>query len=77
MVRTIITLEDVDKKWLDRYSERSGRPTAETIRLAIKEFQKKTQSHEYQHALKASAGILKGAKVDSVKFVRKIREEWD
>lgn len=77
MVRTIITLQESDKRWLDRYSERSGKATAETIRLAIKEFQKKTQSQEYEDALKSTAGVLKNSKEDSVRFVRKIREEWE
>lgn len=76
MVRTIITLEETDKKWLDRYSGRHGRSTAETIRLAIHEFQKKIRHGEYQKILESTAGILKD-KVDSVQFVKKIREEWD
>ena len=39
MVRTIVSIEEEDKRWLDRYSDRHDRSTAETIRLAIKEFQ--------------------------------------
>ena len=76
MVRTIITLEENDKKWLDRYSGRYGRSTAETIRQAIKEFQKQARKGEYQNILKATAGLFKG-KDDSVSFVRKLRGEWD
>ena len=77
MTRTIITLEDTDKRWLDRYSGRHSQSTAETIRLAIKEFQKKTRTESYHKILMDTAGILKGDANDSVRFVRKIREEWD
>lgn len=76
MVRTIITMEQSDKKWLDRYSGRHSQSTAETIRLAIKEFQKKKQEADYRVAVESTAGLL-GGKDDSVRFVRKLREEWD
>ena len=76
MVRTIVTIEEHDKRWLDRYSGNHHQSTAETIRMAIKEFQKKTQEKDRQRALKDTAGLLKG-KDDSVRFVRKLREEWD
>lgn len=76
MVRTIVTIDEADKKWLDRYSDRQGRSTAETIRLAIKEFQKKARAGEYRRQLDSTAGLLKGGE-DSVRFVRKLRGEWD
>ena len=76
MVRTIVTIEESDKRWLDRYSGQQGRSTAETIRLAIKEFQKRARAGDHERILKGTAGLLKG-KDDSVRFVRKLREEWD
>ena len=75
MVRTIVTLEDADKRWLDRYSGRQGKSTAETIRMAIKEFQKKTRESGYRKILEETSGVLKGGE-DSVRFVRKLRKEW-
>ncbi|OGW84055.1 MAG: hypothetical protein A3C47_00075 [Omnitrophica bacterium RIFCSPHIGHO2_02_FULL_51_18] len=76
MVRTIVTLGESDKRWLDRYSDRHDRSTAETIRMAIKEFQKKTQEGDYRRVLKDTAGLLKGVD-DSVRSVQKLRQEWD
>ncbi len=76
MVRTIVTLEESDKRWLDRYSDRHERSTAETIRMAIKQFQKKAREGDYLRILKDTAGLLKGGD-DSVRSVRKLREEWD
>lgn len=75
MVRTIVTVEDADKRWLDRFSHRHGQSTAQTIRIAIKDFQKQSRQSDYKKALEATAGLLKG-KDDSVRFVRKLRDEW-
>ena len=76
MVRTIVTLEEGDKRWLDRYSDQHGQSIAQTIRMAIKDFQTGARAGDYRKKLKDTAGILKG-KDDSVRFVRKLREEWD
>ena len=76
MVRTIVTIEESDKRWLDLYSGRHSQSTAETIRLAIKVFQKTAQEGGPSSLLKDTAGLLRG-KDDSVRFVRKLREEWD
>ena len=76
MVRTIVTIEDSDKRWLDRYSDKHGQSIAQTIRSAIREFQKKARESGYHEALRKTAGLFKG-KDDSVSFVRKLRREWD
>ena len=75
MVRTIVTIEDSDKRWLDKYSDKHGQSTAQTIRSAIREFQKKIQENSYHGTLRKTAGLFKG-KDDSVRFVRKLRREW-
>ena len=75
MVRTIVTLEDADKRWLDRYSGRQGTSTAETIRMAIKEFQRKARDSGYRRVLDETSGLLKGGE-DGVRFVRNLRKEW-
>lgn len=76
MARTIITLEDADKKWLDRYSSRHNQSAAETVRFAIKQLQNQVRAGERAQVLKTTAGILKGQE-DSVTFVRQIRKEWE
>ncbi len=76
MVRTIVTLDEGDKRWLDKYSEGHRQSTAKTIRLAIRDFKKRTQEIGHHQALKQTAGLLNG-KDDSVQFVRNIRKEWD
>ncbi|OIO37092.1 MAG: hypothetical protein AUJ72_05230 [Candidatus Omnitrophica bacterium CG1_02_46_14] len=76
MMRTIVTIEESDKRWLDRYSGKHHQSTAETIRLAIKEFQKRSRQDSYRNILQDTTGLLKD-KDDSVSFVRKLREEWE
>lgn len=76
MVRTLVSLDDSAKRWLDKYSGAHKQSTAQTVRFAIKEFQKKTQEHGYYEALHKTAGLLK-SKGDSLKFVRRLRKEWD
>ena len=76
MTRTIVTLEEADKRWLDRYSGRHSQSTAQTIRLAIKEFQAKAQTEGYRQAIQSTAGLLRGGE-DSVQAVRRLRREWD
>ena len=75
MVRTLVSIEESDKRWLDRYSDKHKQSTAETIRLAIREFQKKSRESGYRTVLKDTMGLFKGRE-DSVKFVRKLRNEW-
>ena len=76
MTRTLVTLQDSDKRWLDRYSDRHSQSTAQTIRLAIKAFQKRAQAGDYRQAVQNTAGLLTGEE-DSVQAVRKLRREWD
>ncbi|MBF0253619.1 MAG: hypothetical protein HQL11_00610 [Candidatus Omnitrophica bacterium] len=76
MTRTIITLSEKDKQWLDRYSRMHGQSLAETMRKAIKLLMGREKSREYESALNKTAGCLKGSK-DAVQRVRELRGEWD
>jgi len=76
MVRTIISLSTDLKRWLDRYSREHHQSTAETIRAAIKQFQQNASHKTHRDSLMKTAGILDN-KVDGVKYVRKLRKEWD
>lgn len=76
MIRTLVSIEENDKRWLDKYSQKQGQSTAEIIRQAIKEFQQKMRADQRKRVLDKTFGILKD-KEDSIKFVRKIREEWE
>ncbi len=76
MVRTIITLSEQDKKWLDNFSQSRRQSTAETIRMAIRHFKGQVQKKSYKECLAMTAGIWKNGKKDANKYVKSLREEW-
>ncbi len=77
MVRALITITDKDKEWLNRYSDQHRQSRAETVRRAIEYFREKTQKKSYQEVLKETSGLWKGRKINSLKFVENIRQEWE
>ena len=79
MVRTIITIDEEEKRWLESYSKIHRQSLAETIRCAVNEFKKrkaKDKGH-YLKVLDASFGIWKNRKIDSVEYQRKLRAQWN
>lgn len=79
MVRTIITLDEEQKKWLESYSKIHRQSLAETIRCAINEFKKRKlkDKQSYLKALEGAFGMWKDRKVDGLEYERKLRAEWD
>lgn len=75
MVRTIVTLPEDMKIWLDNYSKKHSRPSAETIREAIKIFKQIVESND-DDTLTTTAGIWQKRGIDSKKFVQSLRDEW-
>jgi hypothetical protein len=76
MVRTIVTIDESHKRWLDKYSQRHHQSAAQTIRQAIQEFQNKIRKSEYQGIVRGTSGLFKDGE-DSVAYTRRIRKEWD
>ena len=76
MVRTIISLAENDKRWLDQYGSLHGQSTAEVIRTAVRVFQKNTSEQLLREILKKTAGVIKN-KQDAAESVRQLRNEWD
>jgi len=77
MVRTIVSITEQDKEWLDRYSHKQHQSTAETIRLAIRFFRKQTRSKFQESALEKTSGLWKKRKIDGLGYVQNLRQEWD
>lgn len=77
MVRTVISLENRDKKWLDEKARRDGKPMTGVIREAIQEYRARHQNTKptMEDLLERTRGSWK--KGDGLKFQRKIRSEWD
>ena len=73
--RTIITLPDEDKAWLEEYSRMQGISMAEGIRSALRLFREKKQRDTYRALVEQTRGIwLHG---DGLDYQRKLRSEWD
>lgn len=77
MTRTIITLPDELKEWLDNYSHIHHQSLAETIRCAIKEYKKNKQDEVKNDILYKTSGIWKNRKIDGLEYVENLRKEWE
>ncbi|MCF8242499.1 MAG: hypothetical protein K9J16_14065 [Melioribacteraceae bacterium] len=75
MIRTIISLPREIKVWFDDYSKKINKPTAETIREALRQYREKVESDKTD-ALSATAGLWKEKNIDGNEYVEKIRSEW-
>jgi hypothetical protein len=76
MKRTLISLEDQDKAWLDETAAREGTATTELVRRAVKLLRER-QALEQQplsEILRRTRGLWRAA--DGLDYQRKIRDEW-
>ena len=72
--RTIITLPEEDKMWLEGYSKAFNISVAEVIRQGIKKLRETHESEPYHKLVKYTQGIWK--KNDGLKYQTDIRSEW-
>lgn len=77
MVRTVISLDPADKRWLDWKARAEGVPMTEIVRLAIRRFRETSIEDEptFDDLLKETKGLW--AKGDGLEYQRRIRDEWD
>lgn len=73
-IRTIITLSDKDKAWLESYSKARGISMAEAIRRGIGQLQEREERNIYQQLIQETRGIWK--KGDGLTYQEKTRSEW-
>lgn len=72
--RTIITISDKDKSWLEIYSKNHGISMAETIRKSITQLKERESENLYKTLVNETQGVWE--KEDGLKFQDKIRSEW-
>ena len=72
--RTIITLSEEDKLWLESYSNTHQVSVAEAIRQGIRILKEGKLQETYRVLVQSSKGLWK--KGDGLKYQRKIRSEW-
>ena len=76
MIRTIISLDEESKEWLDRQARQENISTAELIRTAVKQYraEKKGEAPSIDDLLKQTSGIWKAG--DGLTYQRRLRKEW-
>ena len=77
MTRTIISLPEEEKEWLESYGKRHRISSAEVVRRAIKEFRGKMPERSLRAVLKETAGTWTSIHGDSRDHVDSLRKEWD
>ena len=74
-VRTIITLSEKDKKWLESYSSLHHMSVAEAIRRGIKKLKEAEYYETYQSLVLNSKGLWKRG--DGLAYQKQMRAEWN
>ena len=73
--RTIITLSEEDKRWLESYSNLNRVSVAEAIRQGIRKLKEAELFENYRTIVKNSKGLWK--KGDGLDYQKAIRAEWN
>lgn len=76
MTRTILSLPEKDKQWLERFSSERRISLAESIRLAIRLLKEREGDPGALSILDRSAGILAEGLEDGLDYQRGIRDAW-
>ncbi len=73
--RTIITISDMEKRWLMNYTKTHGISMAEAVRRGIACLKASKSSGSYQKIVNQTKGIwLKG---DGLRYQEQLRSEWE
>lgn len=80
MIRTLISLDEEDKQWLDRRAEEEGMTMTELVRTAVRRYREQWERGEaaepsLEQALERTSGLWKGG--DGLAAQLRIRGEWD
>ena len=76
MIRTVISLDEESKRWLDRQAREENVSTAELIRTAVRKYrdEKKRAALPLNDLLEQTSGIWKAG--DGLTYQRRLRKEW-
>jgi hypothetical protein len=76
MIRTVISLDEESKEWLDQQARAENVSTAEIIRTAVRKYrdEKKREALPLSELLKQTSGMWKGE--DGLVYQRRLRKEW-
>jgi hypothetical protein len=76
MIRTVISLDEESKKWLDQQAREENISAAELIRTAVRKYrdEKRREALPLKDLLKQTSGIWKQG--DGLTYQRRLRKEW-
>jgi len=74
MIRTVISLEEEEKEFLDRVAREEGVSMAAIIRRAVREHMRQLESRDTDHLLDITFGMRNGD--DALSHVNSLRDEW-
>jgi len=76
MIRTVISLDEESKEWLDQQAREENISAAELIRTAVRKYreEKKREAIPLGDLLKQTSGIRKAG--DGMAYQRRLRKEW-
>jgi len=76
MVRTVISLDEKDKRWLDETAREKHVPMAEVVRLAVQRLREESarEARGLDELLQRTSGIWKQG--DGLKYQQRLRGEW-
>ena len=77
MTRTIISIPEDEKKWLDTYGKRHRISSAEVVRLAVREFRRQKTGKRLSGALQETAGTWTSVTGETREHVDELRAEWE
>jgi predicted kinase len=75
MVRTVISLDPEDKRWLDRKAKEERTTMTEVVRRAIRMMREEEEKPSFREILERSRGTWRHG--DGLEYQIRIREEWD
>ncbi|MGH8772667.1 MAG: ribbon-helix-helix protein, CopG family [Burkholderiales bacterium] len=76
MIRTVISLDDEDKAWLDRKAREDNVAMTEVIRRAVRRLREESgsENRSLDELLRQTRGLWKNG--DGLAYQRKLRREW-
>lgn len=76
MIRTVISLDEADKRWLDREAEQQHVSMTEVVRQAVQALRASREEHrtEFDALLADTAGIWREG--DGLRWQEQQRDEW-
>ncbi len=77
MIRTIISMSEEDKAWLDRRAHEEGLTMTEIVRRSVHLYREAVDpgDSEFPLVLERTREMWKG--VDGLQYQRQLRDEWD